>query len=108
MFAVLITEVKPQSERTEPKQLNTSNYQKETTNKNYLKKTISKVKTKDEKLGQVTKSVGRMPWHLEPMKDAVSCEKLRRAANKPRPVDIRMWKHAMTNSLHHILNKIDI
>ena len=31
---------------------------------------------------QATKSVEWMPWHQEPMKDAISCEKLREAANK--------------------------
>ena len=30
---------------------------------------------------QGKKSVGRMPWHQEPKKDAISCEKLRGAAN---------------------------
>ena len=29
------------------------------------------------------KSTGRMPWHWEPKKDVISCEKLRRAANRP-------------------------
>ena len=38
-----------------------------------------------------------MPWHLAPMKDAISCEKLRGAANRPRSVDVRMWKHTMIN-----------
>ena len=32
--------------------------------------------------GQATKSTGRMPWHWEPMKDVVSCDKLRGAANR--------------------------
>ena len=31
--------------------------------------------------GQVTKGAGRMPWHQEPKKDAISCEKLRVGAN---------------------------
>ena len=26
---------------------------------------------------QAKKSVGRMPWHQEPKKDVISCEKLR-------------------------------
>ena len=33
-----------------------------------------------------------MPWHQEPMKDAISCEKLRGAANEHRSGDIRMGK----------------
>ena len=32
--------------------------------------------------GQATKGAGRMPWHWEPMKDVISCDKLRGAANK--------------------------
>ena len=31
---------------------------------------------------QANKSTGRMPWHQEPMKDVISCDKLRLAANK--------------------------
>ena len=31
--------------------------------------------------GQVTKGAGRMPWHQEPKKDVISCEKLRGGAN---------------------------
>ena len=27
--------------------------------------------------GQVKKSITRMPWHWEPKKDVISCEKLR-------------------------------
>ena len=44
------------------------------------------------KNGQDRKSIGRMPWHWEPKKDVVSCEKLRGAANKHRSVDVRMRK----------------
>ena len=32
---------------------------------------------------QANKSAGWMPWHQEPTKDVISCEKLRGAANKP-------------------------
>ena len=39
---------------------------------------------------QVTKSVRGMPWHMEPMKDVVSCDKPRGAANKLRSGDVRM------------------
>ena len=31
--------------------------------------------------GQDTKGAGRMPWHQEPKKDAISCEKPRGGAN---------------------------
>ena len=33
-------------------------------------------------VGQAKKSARGMPWHQEPMKDVISCEKLRGAANK--------------------------
>ncbi len=42
--------------------------------------------------GQVTKSAGRMPWHREPMKDAISCDKLWGGANSLRSADVRMGK----------------
>ena len=32
--------------------------------------------------GQAKKSARGMPWHQEPMKDVISCDKLRGAANK--------------------------
>ncbi len=38
-----------------------------------------------------------MPWHQEAMKDAITCDKLRRAGNKPRPVDVRMGKPVISN-----------
>ena len=31
---------------------------------------------------QANKSIRRMPWHQEPMKDVISCDKLRGVANK--------------------------
>ena len=31
---------------------------------------------------QASKSIRRMPWHQEPMKDVISCDKLRGVANK--------------------------
>ena len=37
--------------------------------------------------GQATKSAGWMPWHWEPTKDVISCDKLRRGANIHRPAD---------------------
>ena len=32
--------------------------------------------------GQAIKSARGMPWHQEPMKDVISCDKLRGAANE--------------------------
>ena len=32
--------------------------------------------------GQATKSARGMPWHWEPMKDVVNCDKLRGAVNR--------------------------
>ena len=40
----------------------------------HFKKLTVKRKLTDD---QAKKSVGRMPWHQEPMKDVISCEKLR-------------------------------
>jgi hypothetical protein len=42
--------------------------------------------------GQAIKGVRWMPRHQEAMKDVVSCEKLRGAANERRSVDVRMGK----------------
>jgi hypothetical protein len=39
-----------------------------------------------------------MPWHEEAMKDVVSCDKPRIAANKRRPGDIRMGKPGAGNA----------
>ena len=45
--------------------------------------------------GQARKSARGMPWHQEPKKDVISCEKLRGAANRLRSGDIRMGKPTM-------------
>ena len=42
--------------------------------------------------GQANKGAGRMPWHWEPMKDVISCDKLRGAANKHWSGDFWMRK----------------
>ena len=42
--------------------------------------------------GQAKKSARGMPWHQEPKKDVISCEKPRGAANELRSGDIRMGK----------------
>jgi len=55
--------------------------------------------------GQANKSARGMPWHQEPMKDVISCDKLRGAANKLRSGDFRMGKPTVR---YHILNQIGI
>ena len=47
-------------------------------------------KITDDLNGQVRKSVRWMPWRFGPMKDVVSCDKPRGAANMHRSVDFRM------------------
>ncbi len=59
----------------------------------------------DSDEGQANKSARGMPWHQEPMKDVISCEKLRGAANELRAGDIRMGKPTVR---YPILNKIGI
>ena len=36
----------------------------------------------EHRRGQAKKSARGMPWHQEPMKDVISCDKLRGAANE--------------------------
>ena len=55
--------------------------------------------------GQAKKSARGMPWHQEPTKDVISCDKLRGAANEHRSVDFRMGK---PTARYPILNKIGI
>ena len=43
-------------------------------------------------LGQAKKSARGMPWHQEPMKDVISCDKLRVGAHNQRSEDFRMRK----------------
>ena len=56
--------------------------------------------------GQANKSARGMPWHQEPMKDVISCDKLRGAANKLRSGDFRMGKPAIVNLWQPTVNKI--
>ena len=42
----------------------------------------SRIKRRIKKRGQATKSARGMPWHWEPMKDAVNCEKPRGAVSR--------------------------
>ena len=58
--------------------------------------------------GKARKSAGRMPWHWEPKKDAINCEKPRGAVSTLRSVDIRMEQSNRENLCYHILNKIGI
>ena len=47
--------------------------------------------------GQADKSARGMPWHQEPKKDVISCDKPRGAANKLRSGDFRMGKPSTAN-----------
>ena len=58
------------------------------------------------KLGQVIKSIGRMPWHQEPMKDGISTEMLRGVANRLWSGDVRMGKPTWATLKYSLLNKI--
>ena len=58
--------------------------------------------------GKARKSAGRMPWHWEPKKDVINCEKPRGAVSTLRSVDIRMEQSNRENLCYHILNKIGI
>ena len=53
---------------------------------------------------QARKSVGRMPWHQEPKKDVISCEKPRGGANNLRSADIRMGKPGREKVCHYNMN----
>ena len=53
---------------------------------------------------QANKSVGRMPWHQEPTKDVISCEKLRGEANILRSADIRMGEPNWANLSYPQMN----
>ena len=55
--------------------------------------------------GQAKKSARGMPWHQEPMKVVISCEKLRGAANELRSGDIRMGKPTLG---YHTVNQIAV
>ena len=59
---------------------------------------VKRKRVKGRTIGQATKGIRWMPWRWEPMKDAVSCEKPRGAANRPRSGDIRMGKPTAGNA----------
>ena len=56
--------------------------------------------------GKAKKSAGRMPWHWEPMKDVINCDKLRGAVSTLRSADFRMEQSDWANLSHRILNQI--
>ena len=58
-------------------------------NRTIICETQARENEKEENV-QAIKSIGRMPWHQEPKKDATNCEKPRGAVNKPRSVGVRM------------------
>ena len=45
------------------------------------KKRKQPARDENDERDQVRKGAGRMPWHMEPKKDVISCEKLRGVAN---------------------------
>ena len=47
---------------------------------------------------KANKGIWWMPWHQAPKKDVTSCDKLRWAANKLWPVDLRMRKLTSGNA----------
>jgi hypothetical protein len=57
-----------------------------------------------EKEGQAIKGAWRMPWHQEPMKDAVSSEMPRGAASRLRSGGVRMGKPTGANLQYPALN----
>ena len=69
-----------------------SNYENEkfSGKKYYNKSSNEKSSIIRDQDGQANKSAGRMPWHWEPKKDVVSCEKLRGMASTYWSADIRM------------------
>ncbi len=46
--------------------------------------------SEQEAKGKAKKSAGRMPWHWEPKKDVINCDKPRGAVSTLRSVDVRM------------------
>ena len=45
-----------------------------------------------------------MPWHQEPKKDVISCDKLRVGANSLRTGDVRMGKPTQQEAVNRVLN----
>ena len=74
----------------------------------YLLRRTSDRSAQDFLEGQANKSTWRMPWHQEPKKDVISCDKLRGAANKHRAADFRMGKPGRAILCQPMVNKIVI
>ena len=62
-------------------------------------------KTITDRKVQANKSIRRMPWHQEPMKDVISCDKLRGTANRYRSVDFRMGEPGWAIPSRRALNQ---
>ena len=56
------------------------------------KPVINAMMAADQEYRSSIKSAGWMPWHWEPMKDVISCDKLRVGAHSQRSEDFRMRK----------------
>ena len=67
---------------------------------------LSKLKQGRTRIVQAKKSIGRMPWHQEPTKDAMNCEKPRGVVNKLRSGDIRMGKPTWGRPTYPYMNQI--
>ena len=61
-----------------------------------------------KKVGQAEKSARGMPWHQEPKKDVISCDKLRGGANNRRSGDFRMGKPGRAILCQPALNQIGV
>ena len=70
------------------------------------KPVINAMMAADQEYRSSIKSAGWMPWHWEPMKDVISCEKLRGAANERRSGDIRMGKPSTAIPWKPYMNQI--
>ena len=73
-----------------------------------MKVQVMKRELKKEAKGKANKSAGRMPWHWEPKKDVISCDKLRGVVSTLRSADFRMEQSVQANLVHHILKQIGI
>ena len=65
---------------------------------------LNEIKRKNFIRGQAKKSTRWMPWHWEPTKDVISCDKPRWGANIHWPADFWMGKPGRVNLGYCILN----
>ena len=81
-------ELKKQSAKGEIKSFHSVKESILTLNEKFSRETQTIQRSENRSIGDYTeevkanKSVRRMPWHQEPMKDVTSCDKPRGAANK--------------------------